>query len=112
MLSFLDFVAALIYIFKVFNMLEGPLIFIVAMCRTRVAFLFKRYFCIGPCCQTGEFIEEEAKELSIIDNLKAKEAKEDDSLPTTSLLKGIRFTVPEIDFVWFNFPFFYRPLFG
>ena len=24
---------------------QGPLIFVVAMCRTRVAFLFKRYFC-------------------------------------------------------------------
>lgn len=28
---------------------QGPLIFVVAMCRTRVAFLFKRYFCQVIC---------------------------------------------------------------
>ncbi len=87
-LAFLEDVEALVYISKAFSMLEGPLIFIIAMCRTRVAFLFKRYFCIGPCCQTGEFIEEEAKELSVIDNLRAKEAKDDDDMPTSSLLRA------------------------
>ena len=42
MLSLLAY-PALVYISKVFNLIEGPLIFCVAMCRTRVAFLFKRW---------------------------------------------------------------------
>ena len=33
-------------IYVILNIIfQGPLIFVVAMCRTRVAFLFKRYFC-------------------------------------------------------------------
>ena len=43
-LALLD-IRALEYIGKIFVLLQGPLIFVVAMCRTRVAFLFKRYFC-------------------------------------------------------------------
>jgi hypothetical protein len=89
LLAMLD-IAALEYISKVFNVLSGPMIFCVAMCRTRVAFLFKRYFCHDfccfGCCRTNEFIDEECKELSIIDNLKRKEEKEDNALPTSSLL--------------------------
>jgi hypothetical protein len=59
---------ALVYISRVFNVVQGPLVFCVAMCRTRVAFLFKKYFCgpEGGCCGTGccsdggnkEFIDE------------------------------------------------------
>ena len=65
----------------VFNMLEGPLIFCVAMCRTRVAFLFKKYFCDDVCCfkcfRSEEFINEECQELSTIDKLKSKETQEE-----------------------------------
>merc|ERR1719245_878844 len=41
---------ALTYISMAFNIIIGPLVFLVAMCRTRVAFLFKRYFCFDECC--------------------------------------------------------------
>ena len=33
---------ALLWISRVFDVVHGPLVFCVAMCRTRVAFLFKR----------------------------------------------------------------------
>ena len=41
---------ALTYIAMTFDILLGPLVFLVAMCRTRVAFLFKKYFCVDECC--------------------------------------------------------------
>lgn len=60
----------------VFNLLQGPLIFCIAMCRTRVAFLFKKYFCEDWCCfgcfKSEEFINEECEELAVIDLLKSK----------------------------------------
>ena len=37
------------------TLFQGPLIFVVAMCRTRVAFLFKRYFCQVPMLQTSSW---------------------------------------------------------
>jgi len=79
-LALLD-ISALEYIGKIFTLLQGPLIFVVAMCRTRVAFLFKRYFCQDSCCVPccrggGDFIELPAEELSTID--RAKEALEKD----------------------------------
>jgi len=77
-LALLD-IRALEYIGKIFVLLQGPLIFVVAMCRTRVAFLFKRYFCqdscLPHCCRgDSEFIELPAEELTTID--KAREAME------------------------------------
>ena len=43
MLSLLPFAQpALLWISRVFDVVHGPLVFCVAMCRTRVAFLFKR----------------------------------------------------------------------
>ena len=58
------------YIGMVFNLLQGPFIFAVAMCRTRVAFLFKKYFCHDSCCfgfcKSEEFINEECEELATI----------------------------------------------
>ena len=36
---------ALHYIAMVFTIIQGPLVFVVAMCRTIVVVLFKRYFC-------------------------------------------------------------------
>lgn len=68
------------YIGMVFNLIQGPLIFCVAMCRTRVAFLFKKYFCEDVCCfkcKSDEFIDEECQELSTIDRLKNKENQEE-----------------------------------
>jgi len=68
------------YIGMVFNLIQGPLIFCVAMCRTRVAFLFKKYFCEDVCCfkcKSDEFIDEECQELSTIDRLKSKENQEE-----------------------------------
>ncbi len=60
----------------VFNLIQGPLIFCVAMCRTRVAFLFKKYFCEDWCCfkclRSEEFINEECEELATIDLLRGK----------------------------------------
>ena len=85
----------------VYHLCLGPLIFIVSMCRTRVAFLFKRYFCIDECwcccCKAflpgggkyteTEFIEEECQELATIDVLKARcEQMEDDPMPETKKL--------------------------
>ena len=53
-------ITAFKYIGMVFNLIQGPLIFCVAMCRTRVAFLFKKYFCEDICCfkcfKSDEFI--------------------------------------------------------
>jgi len=68
------------YIAMVFTILQGPLIFIVAMCRTRVVFLFKRYFCQDTCCigccrGDNEFIEIPTTEMDVIDKLKEKEEK-------------------------------------
>ena len=40
-------------ILDLMTLFQGPLIFVVAMCRTRVAFLFKRYFCQVPMLQTS-----------------------------------------------------------
>ena len=69
-------IPALKYIGMVFNLLQGPLIFCVSMCRTRVAFLFKKYFCQDWCCfgcfKDEEFINEECEELAVIDMLKAR----------------------------------------
>jgi hypothetical protein len=66
----------------VFNLLQGPLIFCVAMCRTRVAFLFKKYFCEDwccfGCCKSEEFINEECEELATIDLLKHNDEKNHD----------------------------------
>ena len=64
----------------IFNLIQGPLIFCVAMCRTRVAFLFKKYFCSDSCCfkcfRSDEFINEECQELATIDLLKHKESQD------------------------------------
>ena len=84
---------ALTYISMVFDVLLGPLVFLVAMCRTRVAFLFKRYFCVDDCCccaklagnftnDEDEFIEEECQELATIDMLKERAEK----LPETKIV--------------------------
>ena len=47
------------------------------MCRTRVAFLFKKYFCEDWCCfqcfRSEEFINEECQELATIDLMKSRE---------------------------------------
>ena len=77
MLSLLPDMAALTWISRVFDVVHGPLVFCVAMCRTRVAFLFKKYFCHDGCCfgccsGGGEFIDEAdgggvCQELSVID---------------------------------------------
>ena len=74
----------------------GPLVFLVAMCRTRVSFLFKRYFCIDECwcccCKGGgafaeqEFIEEECQELATIDMLKERCDQSSDPMPETKRL--------------------------
>lgn len=84
------------YIAMVFNVLHGPLVFLVAMCRTRVSFLFKRYFCIDECwcccCKGGgafadqEFIEEECQELATIDMLKERCEQSNDPMPETKRL--------------------------
>jgi len=84
------------YIAQIFNVLQGPLIFLVAMCRTRVSFLFKRYFCINECwcccCKGGgqfeeqEFIEEECQELATIDMLKERYEESTDPMPDTKRL--------------------------
>lgn len=81
---------ALTYLSMSMNILLGPLVFVVAMCRTRVAFLFKKYFCLGTdccscCCKSflgnftndPEFIEDECQELNTIDSLKAKLDRQD-----------------------------------
>merc|ERR1712038_933334 len=82
---------ALNYIAMIFNVLHGPLIFLVAMCRTRVSFLFKRYFCADECwcccCKGGgafeanEFIEEECQELATIDMLKERLDESHNEIP-------------------------------
>ena len=74
----------------------GPLIFLVAMCRTRVSFLFKRYFCADECwcccCKGGgafeanEFIEEECQELATIDMLKERLDESNNEIPQTKRL--------------------------
>ena len=48
-----DIVRTNLLILDLMTLFQGPLIFVVAMCRTRVAFLFKRYFCQVPslCCR-------------------------------------------------------------
>ena len=66
------------------------------MCRTRVSFLFKRYFCIDECwcccCKGGgqfaeqEFIEEECQELATIDMLKERCDQSSDPMPETKRL--------------------------
>jgi len=109
MLSLLP-VDALTWISRVFDVVHGPLVFCVAMCRTRVAYLFKKYFCHDGCCfgccsGGGEFIDEAdgggqgCQELSVIDRLREKadqeEEEEDDgeaglaSRVTTALLAPI-----------------------
>ncbi|XP_059086180.1 probable G-protein coupled receptor Mth-like 5 [Tigriopus californicus] len=84
-------IEALVYISKVFNVIEGPLIFCIAMCRTRVAFLFKRYFCYDwccfGCCKSEDFLDGgDCKELSIIDTLRNRDESDENCLPSTSLL--------------------------
>ena len=73
-------IPALKYIGMVFNLLQGPLIFCISMCRTRVAFLFKKYFCQDWCCfgscKEEEFINEDCEELAHIDLLKSRENAE------------------------------------
>lgn len=82
--------SALKYISMVFNLLQGPLVFCIAMCRTRVAFLFKKYFCEDwccfGCCKSEEFIDEECEELATIDLLKHREERNDAAVPNGSLL--------------------------
>jgi len=96
--------SALSYIAMAFDILLGPLVFLVAMCRTRVAFLFKRYFCSDDCCCCSriagnftnddvEFIEEECQELATIDNLRERVGLDDlggvpkeQQLPETKML--------------------------
>ena len=73
--------ASLKYTGIIFNLVEGPAVFCVAMCRTRVAFLFKKYFCGDWCCfKSEEFINEECQELATIDMLRSK-VDEPDSHP-------------------------------
>ncbi|XP_071744231.1 probable G-protein coupled receptor Mth-like 5 isoform X2 [Lepeophtheirus salmonis] len=87
MLSFFR-VDALKYISMIFNIIQGPLVFCVAMCRTRVAYLFKKYFCYDACCfgccKQEEFINENCQELATIDSLKLREEKESNDFPNTS----------------------------
>ena len=59
------------------------MIFVVAMCRTRVIFLFKKYFCADACCVSccrgnNDFIELPATELATIDTLRRREEEEED----------------------------------
>ncbi len=72
------------YISMVFNLMQGPLVFCIAMCRTRVAFLFKKYFCEDwccfGCCRSEEFINEECEELATIDLLKHRENVRENNL--------------------------------
>ena len=82
--------ASLKYTGIIFNLVEGPAVFCVSMCRTRVAFLFKKYFCEDWCCfgcfKSEEFINEECQELATIDMLRSK-VDEPDSNPNGT---GIR----------------------
>ncbi|XP_023338498.1 probable G-protein coupled receptor Mth-like 5 [Eurytemora carolleeae] len=80
-LGFLDIVA-LYYIGMVFTILQGPLVFLVSMFRTRVAYLFKKYFCkenscVCCCGGNGDFIELASTELSTIDKLREKVENDD-----------------------------------
>jgi len=88
-LGILD-IAALHYIGMVFSILQGPLIFLVCMCRTRIAYLFKRYFCKDNACLccggNGDFIELPSTELSTIDKLREKEEVSGDKEANKSLL--------------------------
>ena len=64
-------------------MFQGPMIFVVTMCRTRVIFLFKKYFCADMCCISccsgnKDFIELPATELATIDTLREKQEKDGD----------------------------------
>ena len=57
------------------------MIFVVALCRTRVIFLFKKYFCVDACCLSccrghKDWIEVPATELATIDTMKEKLEKE------------------------------------
>ena len=61
--------------------MQGPMIFVVALCRTRVIFLFKKYFCADACCLSccrghKDWIEVPATELATIDTMKEKLEKE------------------------------------
>jgi len=89
-LSLLNF-HALHYIAMIFTLIQGPMIFVVAMCRTRVIFLFKKYFCADSCCISccrghKDFIELPATELAVIDNMKEKLEKNDGDEAHQSLL--------------------------
>ena len=58
------------------------MIFVVAMCRTRVIFLFKKYFCADSCCISccrghKDFIELPATELATIDTMKERVEREE-----------------------------------
>ena len=73
---------------------QGPMIFVVAMCRTRVIFLFKKYFCADACCISccrgnNDFIELPATELATIDSLKRREEEEDREGVHQSLLDKV-----------------------
>ena len=57
------------------------MIFVVALCRTRVIFLFKKYFCADACCLSccrghKDWIEVPATELATIDTMKEKLERE------------------------------------
>ena len=82
------------YIGMVFNLLQGPFIFAVAMCRTRVAFLFKKYFCHDSCCfgfcKSEEFINEECEELATIGKKYALKRYEQFALNSNSFYGKIR----------------------
>jgi len=87
-------VPALDYIGKIFTLMQGPLIFLVAMIRTRVLFLFKKYFCQDTCCikwcrGDQEFIElpTHDTELATIDKMKAADSKDDDGASGSLLAK-------------------------
>ena len=61
--------------------MQGPMIFVVALCRTRVIFLFKKYFCADACCLSccrghKDWIEVPATELATIDTMKEKLERE------------------------------------
>ena len=102
-------IPALKYIGMVFNLLQGPLIFCVSMCRTRVAFLFKKYFCQDWCCfgcfKDEEFINEECEELAVIDMLKARIDEPDGDASSTPqflqpFIQGTYVCIPKVCQFW------------
>ena len=58
------------------------MIFVVSMCRTRVIFLFKKYFCADACCISccrgnKDFIELPATELANIDEMRERQERKE-----------------------------------